>query len=242
MKLQKEKYLGYVLYFYDEKYKEIGKKIIEKQYREIQRLKDTARNFVSVIEIDAEKFIYKEPRNEYRLLQRRYMSFIKKGECLNSLINITYLREELKITEYIKPFLAIVKRQKGMICYSSLLMEYSSGVSTVGHFDMIVDIMKRIHKLRYYHGDCNPSNFLLEEKGKQKYIRVLDTQGKKMGLTKYRAHYDMLTLKLDSYQEMEYPYTIDIAYHVALCIKKMKKLKCIKWLKDKRRVRRERKK
>ena len=66
MKLQKEKYLGYVLYFYDEKYKEIGKKIIEKQYREIQRLKDTARNFVSVIEIDTEKFIYKEPRNECR--------------------------------------------------------------------------------------------------------------------------------------------------------------------------------
>ena len=50
-----------------------------------------------------------------------------------------------------------------------------------------------------------------------------------MGLTKYRAHYDMLTLKLDSYQEMEYPYTIDMAYHVALCIKKMKKLNHV-WL------------
>lgn len=37
MKLQKEKYLGYVLYFYDEKYKEIGKKLLRNN---IEKFKD----------------------------------------------------------------------------------------------------------------------------------------------------------------------------------------------------------
>lgn len=39
---------------------------------------------------------------------------------------------------------------------------------------MIVEKMKEIHKLGYYHGDFNPGNFLVENNK----IHILDTQGK----------------------------------------------------------------
>lgn len=47
---------------------------------------------------------------------------------------------------------------------------------------------------------------------------------KKMILGNYRAHYDMLTMQLDSYSNMKYPYSKNIYYYIALAVKKLKKL------------------
>lgn len=221
-KLKKEKYRKYNIYFLEEKYKILAEKIIEKNFKEIKKIKDTKRNFVSLIEIDGNKYIYKEPRNEYRIPQRQFMTLFKKGEALTTLINVNKLID-MGFKEFVKPLTAVNIRKKGIINFSFFVMEYVLGEEDRRYLDEIVKKMEEIHRKGYYHGDFNPGNFLITD-GK---IKILDTQGKKMGLTKYRAHYDMITMQYDSYEKMKYPYKKDIIYHLAYFIKRLKRLPVI---------------
>lgn len=216
-------YKGINIYYFENLYLEFAKKIINKEYIEIEKIKDTKRNCVSLIEIDGKKYIYKEPRNEFRIPQRQIMTLFKKGESLTTLSNINYLIEEKKINEYVRPLVAANKRKNGMITFSFFLMNYVEGKDDRQYLNMIVDKMKEIHKLGYYHGDFNPGNFLVNNDR----IYILDTQGKKMYFGNYRAHYDMLTMQLDSYEDMVYPYKKNIYYYFAYIIKKIKKLPLI---------------
>ena len=234
VKLKKDEYQGYKIYFYEDKFDDICKKILNKEFKELIKLKDTKRNFVSVIEIDNKKYVYKEPRNEYRIPQRKLMTLFKKGEVLTTLVNVNNLIN-IGFEEFIKPLAAVVLRDKGMICFSFLLMEYCEGIEDRKYLDLIVKTMEKIHKVGYYHGDFNPGNFLLED-GK---IRIIDTQGKKMLFGNYRAHFDMLTMSMDSYDEMIYPYKKNIFYYLALGIKKIKKNKIIEKIKEKKKNLRE---
>ena len=224
--LRQVEYKGFNIFYYENKYVEIGKKIIENDYKTIKILKDTKRNYVSAIEIDGNNYIVKEPRNEYIIPQRKLMSFFKKGEALTTLININKLINTYKIKEYVRPLMAITKRRNGMIVYSLLLMERVVGTEE-RNLEILVNLMKKIHKKGFYHGDFNPSNFL-NSNGK---LFILDTQGKEMFFGNYRAHYDMLTMKMDSYKEMEYPYLKNIFYYFALLIKKIKKLPLVEKIK-----------
>ena len=224
--LRQVEYKGLNIFYYEDKYMEVGKKIIENDYKTIKVLKDTKRNYVSAIEIDGNNYIVKEPRNEYIIPQRKLMSFFKKGEALTTLININKLINTYKIKEYVRPLIAITKRRNGMIVYSLLLMERVVGTEE-RNLEILVNLMKKIHKKGFYHGDFNPSNFLNSNGN----IFILDTQGKKMFFGNYRAHYDMLTMKMDSYKEMEYPYLKNIFYYFALLIKKIKKLPLVEKIK-----------
>ncbi|WP_425365208.1 lipopolysaccharide biosynthesis protein [Fusobacterium nucleatum] len=224
--LRQVEYKGFNIFYYEDKYMKVGKKIIKNDYKTIKILKDTKRNYVSAIEIDGNNYIVKEPRNEYIIPQRKLMSFFKKGEALTTLININKLINTYKIKEYVKPLIAITKRKNGMIVYSLLLMERVIGTEE-GNLEILVNLMKKIHKKGFYHGDFNPSNFLNSNGN----IYILDTQGKKMFFGNYRAHYDMLTMKMDSYKEMEYPYLKNIFYYFALFIKKIKKLPLVEKIK-----------
>ena len=224
--LRQVEYKGFNIFYYENKYVEVGKKIIENDYKTIKVLKDTKRNYVSAIEIDGNNYIVKEPRNEYIIPQRKLMSFFKKGEALTTLININKLINTYKIKEYVRPLIAITKRRNGMIVYSLLLMERVVGTEE-RNLEILVNLMKKIHKKGFYHGDFNPSNFL-NSNGK---LFILDTQGKEMFFGNYRAHYDMLTMKMDSYKEMEYPYLKNIFYYFALLIKKIKKLPLVEKIK-----------
>ena len=49
--LLEEKYKGYLIFAYDKFYIEIGKNIINKEYKELNILKNTERNYVSEIQI-----------------------------------------------------------------------------------------------------------------------------------------------------------------------------------------------
>ena len=109
-------------------------------------------------------------------------------------------------------------------------MENINGKEDRRYLDEIVELMVELHNKKIYHGDINPGNFLLEN-GK---IRIIDTQGKKMRFGSYRAHYDMLTMKMDSYNEMKYPYSKDFFYYLALVMMKIKKLKFIEEIKKKK--------
>ncbi|PID67365.1 MAG: lipopolysaccharide biosynthesis protein [Fusobacteriales bacterium] len=235
MNLINKKYKNFNLYYYNEIFFEIGKKIIDKKIKIIKDIKNTKRNYVALVEYDNLKYILKEPRNEFRIPQRKFFTIFKKGEVLSTLVNITKILDEEKIDNYARPFLAIVKRNNLMINYSSLLLEYSRGKEADNerqkYIPRIIEKMKEIHSLGYYHGDFKPGNFLIEENNK---IIILDTQGKKIGFSNYRAHYDMLTMKMNSYPEMKYPYKKNCFYYLALIIKKIKKLKFIKKFREKK--------
>ncbi|MCL4580948.1 lipopolysaccharide biosynthesis protein [Fusobacterium nucleatum YWH7199] len=232
--LLEEKYKGYSIFAYDGSYIEIGKNIIDKDYKELNILKNTKRNYVSEIQINNISYIFKEPRNEYIIPQRKFFTLFKNGEALTTVINVNKAIIEDNLIEYAKPFLAIVKRKNEMICYSALIQEKIS-IETNRNLDEMVEVTKKIHSKGYYHGDCNPSNFITSEDE----VKILDTQAKKMFFGNYRAHYDMLTMQIDSYPDMKYPYKKNIFYYFALFIKKFKRLKFIQKIKEKKKKLRE---
>ena len=232
--LLEEKYKGYSIFAYDKFFIKIGENIVDKEYKELNILKNTKRNYVSEIQIGNISYIFKEPRNEYIIPQRKFFTLFKKGEALTTLINVNKAIINDNLTEYAKPLLAIVKRKNGMICYSALIQE-KININNSRELDKMVEVTKKIHSKGYYHGDCNPSNFITSKDE----VKILDTQAKKMSFGNYRAHYDMLTMKIDSYQEMEYPYKKNIFYYFAIFIKKIKKLKFIEKIKEKKKKLRE---
>lgn len=233
-KLKNKLYKDYNLYYYDDTFLEVGQKIIDNNYRQEKILKNTKRNFVEIISVNNREYVLKEARNEYIIPQRKIMTLFKDGEALTTLKNLNKLIEK-GLDYFVKPYLAIVKRKNGMICYSALIMENINGKEDRSYMDKIVSLMLEVHNRGIYHGDFNPGNFLIEN-GK---IRIIDTQGKKMLFFNYRAHYDMLTMKMDSYKEMKYPYLKDLMYYFVLGIKKIKKLKFIENIKKKKKELRE---
>ncbi|WP_297487916.1 lipopolysaccharide core heptose(II) kinase RfaY [uncultured Cetobacterium sp.] len=227
--LKKIRYEKYEIFSIDSNYLQLGIQIVNKKYKIIKKLKDTKRNFVAIIEINNKKYVFKEPRNEYRIPQRKIMTLLKKGEAVTTLKNINRLNNE-GFSDFVKPLLAITSRKFGMIEYSGFLMEYFEGIIDINKNLEFVKLVKKMHKNRVYHGDFNPGNFLV----KDNVVKIIDTQAKKMFFGKYRAHYDMLTMKMDSYKEMKYPYEKDIFYYFALGVKKLKRLKFIEKIKEKK--------
>lgn len=221
-------YKGYNIYSYNEKHIILAEKVVDKDYKIIKIIKDTKRNYVALIEIEKKKYIYKEPRNEYRIPQRKFMTLFKKGEVLSTLENIHKLIYEKNIKEYCEIYVAMNKRKYGMIRSSILLMEYFPGKANYSYLDKEVKLLENIHNIGYYHGDFNPGNFLVDKDGN---IKIIDTQGKRMFFGRYRAHYDMLTMKMDSYENMKYPYKKDLWYWLALSMKKLKKLTVVEEIK-----------
>ena len=232
--LLEEKYKEYSIFAYDKIFIEIGKNIIDKEYKEISILKNTKRNYVSEIQISNISYIFKEPRNEYIIPQRKFFTLFKKGEAVSTLVNINKAIKMDNLIEYTEPLLAVVKRKNGMICYSALIQE-KINVETDRNLDKMVEVTIKIHNKGYYHGDCNPSNFITSKD----IIKILDTQAKKMIFGNYRAHYDMLTMQIDNYPEMKYPYRKNIFYYFALFMKKFKRLKFIQKIKEKKKKLRE---
>ena len=247
MKIKGKDYKGFRIHYFNDKELLLGRKIIDKDYNVLKAFKDTKRNYVVLISIDGQKYVFKEPRNEFRLIQRKIMSFFKDGEAVTTLKNIRNHIEKYNISEYVVPYVAITKRNLGMISYSGLLMEYCDG-EPVGEYyneksdkykkEKVVDIITKIHKYKIYHGDMNAYNFNLVNNS----IKILDTQGKKMILGNYRAHYDMLTFKMENYPKMEYPYKKNFLFYLALGMKKIKKLKVVRHIKAKKKRRRNKKK
>lgn len=218
--MKKENYKGNEIYFFENEYKEILKSILDKNIKTIKILKENRRSYVAVIEWENTKYIIKESKNEYKIIQRKFFSLFKKGEFVLTLKNINKLIYKEKIKEYAEPYGAIIKRKNGMICFNLLLIEYVGEEKFPDRIENMLKIIKKIHKKGYYHGDFNPSNFIVT---KNRKLKIVDTQGKKMRFGNYRAHYDILTMKMDNFKNLEYPYKKNIFYYMALLIKKFKK-------------------
>ncbi|MHD0320903.1 lipopolysaccharide core heptose(II) kinase RfaY [Fusobacterium varium] len=205
----------YKLYYYEEKYLEVGRKILNNEYKILDKYKDDERTFVALVEIENKKYVLKIPKNEYKKIGKKFLTLFKKGEALLSLINIRSARNK-GLIEVMDVYLAGVKRKRGMITDSFFLSEYIEGKICLENdkVEKILELMKKMHKLGLYHGDCNPYNFLFTKEG----IRIVDTKCQKMLFGNYKAHYDMLTL--DKYlKSLKYVYDKNIFYYIALIMK-----------------------
>ncbi|MGL5982214.1 MAG: lipopolysaccharide core heptose(II) kinase RfaY [Cetobacterium sp.] len=225
------KYKNFNLYSFKDEYIDLGKQIIDKKYLIINKLKDTPRNFVAIIEINNKKYVLKEPRNEYRIPQRQFLSLFKDGEALSTLKNIHKLRTSYNFNEFVDIFLAGNKRKNGFIINSFLLMEFVEGTfnNDSAHKDRAIESIKPIHQKGFYHGDFNPSNFIFD---KNNNIRILDTKGEHFTFGNFRAHYDMITMGYDSYDEMVYPYNKNFYYYLAISLKIIKRNTLLKKIKQ----------
>lgn len=231
-------YKEYEIYFFDDYYKEIGEKIIDKKYSVLKVYKDTIRNYVAKIKIKNEIFILKSPRSEVVLPQRKFMSLFKKGEAVSTLENINNLEKELE-KNFVKIYLAIVKKKK-FIEESYILMEYIDGdiLREKKDLEKMMKIVNTVHKKGIYHGDLNASNFI---KTKEK-IKIIDSQGKKEKLTSFKRWYDIFTLKNDllvhelKFNVDEYYYNKEkgISFYAAYLLKNFKNLKLVKKIKEKK--------
>lgn len=238
--IKNKKYKEYDIYYPEEEifYEELGKKIVDKQYKKLEIYKNTERNFVVKIEIEGEKYILKSPKSETIIPQRRIQTLIKNGEALNTLLNV---RERIKegMKEYAVPFLAIVKKNI-FIKESYILMECIEGesIKSVADIDKIMEIVNRLHKEKIYHGDLNTSNFIKTKNG----IRIIDTQGKKEKFFYFKRWNDFFIMQNDllvigkayKVEEKYYKKNKDISYYMILAVRKIKKLKFIGWIKSKK--------
>ena len=238
--IKNEKYKEYNIYYPEKEifYKELGEKIVDKQYEELEVYKNTERNYVAKIEVEGKKYILKSPKSETIIPQRRVQTLIKNGEALNTLINVRKrVKEGMK--EYAVPFLAIVKKNI-FIKESYILMECVDGepIKTIADIDKIMEIINKLHKEKIYHGDLNTSNFIKTKNG----MRIIDTQGKKERFFYFKRWNDLLIMKNDllviekeyKVEEKYYKKGKNVSYYMVLVIRKIKKLKFIEQLKSKK--------
>lgn len=240
MKLEEKKYLDWKIFFLqaENKAEVLGKRILENDYKIKKIFKDTKRNYVAQIEIENKNYILKEFRSEIIIPQRKIQTLFKLGEAVSTLVNTTKAIEK-GIEEMVKPIVALVKR-KGTIKQSYLLMEYIAGekISTTDDIDKIMKIVEKMHKNKIYHGDLNTSNFIKTEDK----IRILDTQGKKEKIGKFKRWYDIFTLENDllvkelnyNVREKYYLEEKDMWFYLAHLLKNFKNTKLIKKIKAKK--------
>lgn len=236
MKILKEEYENWDIYYLevDKKLLNLGKKLADGKKLNITNIyKESQRNYVAKIKFNNKYYVLKSPRNEFRIPQRRFFTRFKDGEVLTTLKNITNLKKR-GLDIFANPLLAMTKRKNGVIIESYIILEYIDGKDAGEKKNEAIELVKKMHTFKVYHGDFNPGNFVFD--GDK--LKVIDTQAKKYWFGEYRAHYDMLTMKIDSYREMKYPYKKDFWFYLALFVKKSKRLKWIekikKWKKKKR--------
>jgi heptose II phosphotransferase len=216
--LLEREYKEYKLFFYDSKIEDVLKKIADNDIEIAEEYKNTLRNYVVKIKYKDKYYVLKSPRNEFRIPQRRFFTLFKHGEALETLKNINSLKEKC-LDIFAMPLGVLIKRKHGMISESHIVFEVVDGIDSFENTDMILKTAKEMHKYGIYHGDCNPSNFIITKEG----VKVIDTQAKRMHFGNYRAHYDMVTMKMDNYRDMLYPYRKNIFYYIVVMVKAFKR-------------------
>ena len=231
MKLKNKKYEGYDIYYYDDKFLNISKDIIDKNFQIVKIYKDTVRNYVAKISLKNEEYVLKSPKAETVIPQRKILSAFKSGEALITLKNIKEA-EEKRITEFVKIYAAIVKRNI-FIQESYILMENIEGeiLRTEEDVDKVLEVVEKLHKSNIYHGDLNTSNFIKNNNE----IKIIDSQAKQEKYWNFKKWYDIFTLEedllvLSLHYNVKEKYNFlkkDIGYYTALFLKKLKRLKII---------------
>ena len=210
-------------FFFEEKYFTLLNKILSFNYKTLQEFKNDNRTYVAKILIDDKYYILKKIFIRKKI--KKILSLFKKGEGLSTLLNIQTLKKQ-GVEELADILGVAVERKNGMITNEIILMEYCEGKRAIEDENLlkVLPILDKIYLLGRFHGDCNPGNFLLNDKEE---VKILDTKLKKMFFGNYRKHYDILTLMKHFKNKIEYPYRKNIFYYLAASIRKFRDMKNI---------------
>lgn len=219
--IKKVKKKNQEIYFIHENMTLLLERVREKKYQVLEEYKNDKRTYVAKILLDEKLYILKKIFYVKKI--KKFLSIFKKGDAADSFFNIEFGRENF-LKELAQIFIVEVKREDYKIKEEVCLMEYCRGnhLETRQEFLKAMDVLKKIHSLQRFHGDCNPNNFLINENAE---IKVVDTKLKKMGFGNYRGHYDMLTLLLYFKDRGEYPYEKSIFYYFAYIIRQIRNFK-----------------
>lgn len=193
----------------------------EKKYQVLEEYKNDKRTYVAKILHERNLYILK--KIFYPKKMKRYLSIFKKGDAADSFFNIEFGRKN-SLEELAQILIVEVNRKSHRIKEEVCLMKYCSGnhLETEHEFLKAIEVLKKIHSLRRFHGDCNPNNFLINENAE---IKVVDTKLKKMIFGNYRGHYDILTLLQYFEYRGKYPYKKSIFYYLAYIMRRIRNFK-----------------
>lgn len=205
-----KKYKDYQLYYYDDNIEKILEKIINKDYQVEEEYKNDRRTYVAKIRIEDKVYILK--RTFQKNILKKIIGIFRKNNSVETFENINRAKKNI---EELADVYGVGLNKKLFVEDEFFLMECIEGEIYIDdeHYLRILEVLKKVHRNRYYHGDSNPYNFLFD---KDEKIHIVDTKMKRMCFGNYRAHYDMLTL-FKYFREIkpEYPYEKNIFYWIA---------------------------
>lgn len=172
----------------------LAEDFLDQNYETIEVFKNTRRNYVAKIKIREKYYILKSPRSEQILIQKKILSYWKRGEALSTLLNINKATQKFHFTELVMPYVAIL-RKTFYLKESFLIMEYVDGRNFQKQEDFfkLMGWIQKFHEKGFYHQDLNTSNVCIQNDE----LRVFDTQAKQEIFSYYHRSYDILTLKQD---------------------------------------------
>lgn len=220
-KLKKLIYKDTLLYTFKEENFDILKQVIDDEYTVCNIYKNDKRTFVAKVTIEGKTYILK------RFFNRKFLkyvtSFFMQGESLKTLINISSFRNK-GLKELVACIGNVEKRKKGFLEEEILIMEFCSGRRPSSQEDYIevINGLKKIYKFNRYHGDCNPGNFLIDDKNQ---VQIIDTKLKKMAFGDYRKHFDLLVLKKYLPSSFPYPCKKNVFYYIAYFVRLLREFK-----------------
>lgn len=216
--LQSEKLEKSTSFFFEIEHWFLLEEIEKNAYTILKEFKNDKRTYVARILLQGESYILKKIFYPKKI--KSFFSKYKLGEGVSTLVNLEAVKER-GITEVVNMLAVRIYRDKKRIVQESCIMPYCEGdyPLNIEEFLKVEEFLKKIHAMGYFHGDCNPGNFLLNEK---KELYVIDTKLKKMFFGNYRAHYDILTLQRHFCEKKSYPYYKNLFYYFAVMMRKIR--------------------
>lgn len=202
------------IFYQKEGSQELFRKIEDKSYREIKKLKEDQRSKVSLIEIEDKLYVYKEPTEKNRRLWQRFLSVFRGGESQREFLNC----EKIKKIGFFgpEPILAMERKKFFMTVDSFFIMEYIDGnPAQIEKLGLVMNNLRDIHKSGYLHGDSQLSNFMIKD-GK---IYLIDCKLSRNIFGIMGKIWEFIYLEESCYRDIESGYEKKILYKV---LKKMR--------------------
>lgn len=188
--MDKEKLGNTFLYYKEKKDRKLYERIENKEYKIIKILKNDQRSYVSLIEIDGEKLVYKQPIEKNNRKWQRFLSIFRGSESRREFQNIEKIREVgLNGAE---PKLAVEKKEGLVVTDSYLIYSYIDGrESNFEDIEIISHELKKIHNLGFLHGDSHLNNFLI----KDRKVYLIDTKLEKNKYGNFGKSFEFMYLE-----------------------------------------------
>lgn len=197
------------IFYQKENSQELISKIKNKNYREIKKLKEDQRSRVYLIEIESNRYVYKEPIEKNKKSWQRFLSIFRGGESKREFLNC----EKIKKLGFLgpEPILALEKKSFLMTVDSFFLMEYVEGKPAgIEDLDLVMKNLKAIHGKGYLHGDSQLSNFMVNKNN----IYLIDCKLSRNVLGIIGRIWEFIYLEESCYREIESGYEKKLLYKI----------------------------